>query len=144
MVPADARTKDRHASWNSRIPASTIASADRSQFVHTYFLWKTNRDATGYHGYIDRGDGTIRTAYYVAPASSPPTHRRDTLWHWHTDLADARNETCYTGNSHVKPMIQVVDDNGAFRGWVGVEVSLNETTPAGAYDDDIGVFRITS
>ncbi|NED93871.1 hypothetical protein G1H11_00895 [Phytoactinopolyspora alkaliphila] len=36
-------------------------------------------------------------------------------------------------------MLQIVDDNGGFHGWVGVEASLNETVPAqGAYADDIG------
>lgn len=28
------------------------------------------------------------------------------------------------GKGHLKPMLQIVDDDGAFRGWVGVEASL--------------------
>ncbi len=28
---------------------------------------------------------------------------------------------CYAGGSHVKPELQVIDDSGRFRGWVGVE-----------------------
>ncbi|MET9951580.1 hypothetical protein ABZ135_08525 [Streptomyces sp. NPDC006339] len=59
--------------------------------------------------------------YYLQKLAN--TDRRDTLWHWCTCLAMERNETCYTGNSHVKPMYQVIDDTGTFRGWVGVEAS---------------------
>lgn len=48
-----------------------------------------------------------------------------------------------TGNSHVKPMLQIVDEDGAFHGWVGAEASLNQTVPAqGTSADDLGVFRI--
>jgi hypothetical protein len=32
-------------------------------------------------------------------------------------------EACYLANSHVKPLLQVIDDDGGFQGWVGVEVS---------------------
>ncbi|WP_433467840.1 hypothetical protein [Spirillospora sp. CA-128828] len=149
-----------NAPWNSRVPASTIAAADHGTFVHRYYLWKAGR--------IDHGDGSpfwvthwnlcadhrclgaqthtvddpVHTAYYISPAGTSSGHRRDTLWHWHTDLADARHELCYTGNSHVKPMIQIVDDEGRFHGWVGVEASLNQTTATGADGDHIGVFRI--
>jgi hypothetical protein len=38
-------------------------------------------------------------------------------------------------------MLQVLDDSGAFRGWVGVEASFST---AGKRDDDmLGVFRMT-
>ncbi|EWM18061.1 hypothetical protein [Kutzneria sp. 744] len=30
---------------------------------------------------------------------------------------------CYLANSHVRPMLQVLDDAGVFQGWVGAEVS---------------------
>ncbi|WP_103565556.1 hypothetical protein [Actinomadura rubteroloni] len=157
-----------NARWTQRIPASVVKAADWTKMKHRYALWKTAYDPDlGYEGYVDQGDGepfwarewhictdkrclgaktnasaTIHTAYYIAPANAAPAHRRDTLWHWHTELADARGEICYTGNSHVKPMIQVVDDDGRFHGWVGVEASLNQTTQAGPNDDDIGVFHI--
>ncbi|NKZ05971.1 hypothetical protein [Actinomadura latina] len=155
-----------NASWDARVPAATIAAADHTSFVHRYDLWKTDPDSGA--GYIDHGDGSpfwvtrwkpcrdgrclgarthrerdpAHTVYYVAPADTASGHRRDTLWHWRTALADARHETCYTGNSHVKPMIQIVDDDGGFHGWVGVEASLNQTTSEGRDADDIGVFRI--
>ncbi|WP_369172843.1 hypothetical protein AB5J49_34950 [Streptomyces sp. R28] len=67
--------------------------------------------------------------------------RRDTYWHWCTCLAPSEPSACYRGNSHVKPMLQVLDDSGAFRGWVGVEASFSA---AGKRDDDmLGVFRMT-
>ncbi|TDD94638.1 hypothetical protein [Actinomadura rubrisoli] len=157
-----------NAPWDARVPADEIAAIDHGRLVHRHHLWKTDFDpGGGYTGYIDEGDGapfwvtrwkvcaggrclgaqtnaepTVHTVYYVAPADAAAEDRRDTLWHWHTELADALEQGCYTGNSHVKPMIQVVDDHGRFRGWVGVEASLNQTTAAGRNDDDIGVFRI--
>jgi hypothetical protein len=158
-----------NVSWTTRIPAAAVADADHTALTHEYFLWKTEYSAeTGHTPYIDEGDGspfwvtnwspctgrrclgaqtlaadgTVRTLYYVSPATTSDDHRRDTLWHWRIHLADDRGEICYTGNSHVKPMLQVIGDDGRFHGWVGVEASLNQTTWAGTADDDIGVFRI--
>ncbi|MEO3753455.1 hypothetical protein [Streptomyces sp. B6B3] len=150
-----------NAAWSARVPMSEIAALDHSALVHRYDLWKTTTEQS--EPYIDHGDGNPfwiqdwnvcdggqclgaesanPSQYYVAPAREPTGHRRDTLWHWVRALADGRDEWCYTGNSHVKPMIQVIDDNGDFHGWVGVEASLNQTTSEGALADDIGVFRI--
>ncbi|MFC0529287.1 hypothetical protein [Phytohabitans kaempferiae] len=156
-----------NAAWAARKSLSSIASTDWSRYIHRYHLWKTSEVSAD--PYIDTGDGnpfwlrnwnvctgsqciagetgtpgtSTATEYYIAPANSPTGHRRDTLWGWRLKHAIDRKETCYTGNSHVKPMIQVVDDNGVFHGWVGVEASLNQTVPAqGALADDIGVFRI--
>lgn len=41
-----------------------------------------------------------------------------------TGLAMERSEKCCTGNSQVKPVLQVIDDSGTFRGWIGVEASF--------------------
>lgn len=152
-----------NADWDARVSAADVASADHASFNHTYRLWKTTGSNPDPH--IDSGSGSpfwmrdwsvcgngrclggvsgTPTEYYVAPANTRPDHRRDTLWHWRTGLADARGEYCYEGNSHVKPMIQIVDDAGEFHGWVGVEASLNQTTDDGAYADDIGVFKIAA
>ncbi|MFD0688178.1 hypothetical protein [Actinomadura fibrosa] len=157
-----------NARWDARVPAAAVAAADHTRLRHEYFLWKTDYDPrVGHTGYIDQGGGSpfwvtrwnrcadgrclgaetnvgraAHTVYYVSPADRAGAHRRDALWHWHTDLADALKQPCYKGNSHVKPMIQVVDDDGRFHGWVGVEASLNQTTSAGPFADDIGVFRI--
>lgn len=38
-------------------------------------------------------------------------------------VRSVRGETCYTGDSHARPMLQVIDDAGSFHGWVGVEMS---------------------
>lgn len=63
--------------------------------------------------------------------------------HWRTGNADGRGEYCYTGNSHVKPMMEIIDSAGVLHGWVGVEASINQTSPSqGAMGDDIGVFAI--
>lgn len=69
--------------------------------------------------------------------------RRDTYWHWCTCLADARKEFCYTGNSHVKPMLQILDDNGHFAGYVGVEASFgNPSNRGNPRDSDmLALFR---
>ncbi|MBE8525806.1 hypothetical protein ILP97_51445 [Amycolatopsis sp. H6(2020)] len=32
-------------------------------------------------------------------------------------------DACYLANSHVRPLLQVIDDAGTFQGWVGAEVS---------------------
>jgi hypothetical protein len=52
--------------------------------------------------------------------------RRNTYEYWCECLS---YDACYTRNSHVKPMLQVIDDNGGFHGWVGVEVSPDRTVP---------------
>jgi hypothetical protein len=70
--------------------------------------------------------------------------RRDILWHWFTANADSRGEYCYTGNSHVKPMMQIINDAGGFHGWFGVETSINQAVPSqGTNADDLGVFLIS-
>ena len=67
--------------------------------------------------------------------------RRDTLWHWCTCLAMERKQFCYTGNSHVKPLLQIIDDSGVFRGWVGAEASFS--TDGSRAKDMLAVFRIS-
>ena len=80
--------------------------------------------------------------YYIVKMSS--FDRRDSLWHWCTCLALERNEFCYTGNSHVKPMLQIIDDTGAFRGWVGAEASFYPSSSGDPrFSDMISVFRLT-
>lgn len=80
--------------------------------------------------------------YFIQKLSN--TDRRDTLWHWCTCLAMERGEFCYTGNSHVKPMMQIIDDTGAFRGWVGVEASFyNSGGSDPRHGDMISVYRFS-
>lgn len=85
------------------------------------------------------GDTSIQ--YYIQQVSS--FDRRDSFWHWCTCLAQAND--CYPpdGNSHVRPMLQILDDQGTFRGWVGVEASFywrRHTDPRG--QDMLQVFRV--
>lgn len=66
--------------------------------------------------------------------------RRDMIWHWCTCLAAARGEFCYTGNSHLKPLLQILDDNGNFAGYVGVEVSFSTANKRS--QDMLGLIRV--
>jgi len=62
----------------------------------------------------DTGD---RRFYYLTGAGGG---RRNSLELWCECLS---YDQCYVGNSHVRSLLQVIDDSGAFQGWVGVEVS---------------------
>ncbi|MFD1540810.1 hypothetical protein [Nonomuraea guangzhouensis] len=77
--------------------------------------------------------------YYLTKISN--TDRRDTMWHWCTCLAMERKTFCYSGNSHMKPLMQIIDDSGAFRGWVGAEASFYPGGPR--TKDMMSVFRLT-
>lgn len=69
--------------------------------------------------------------------------RRDTHWHWCTCLA--KGNRCYQGNSHVYPFLQIIDDRGGWRGWVGVEASFYPYTDVAdpRRNDMLSVFRVT-
>lgn len=84
--------------------------------------------------------------------------RRDAWWQWHTCLADRRGgwDACYGcsssqsngrlhGGSHVKALIQAVDDRGAYLGHVGVEASFAEgscgSPGASRVGDMLGILR---
>lgn len=69
--------------------------------------------------------------------------RRNTMWLWCECLADARGETCYTGNSHIRPLLQVIDDGGDFRGWVGVEPFANASSPGDFHNEYWIAFELT-
>jgi hypothetical protein len=89
---------------------------------------------------MSRGDLTAGTGQrlHVLPAGDSPSEatinyylaqfagdRRNAYEHWFRCLG-YRPETgqlCYKLNSHVKPLLQVIDDAGRFRGWVGAETS---------------------
>lgn len=76
---------------------------------------------------------------YVQQLSSHD--RRDTFWHWCTCLA--KDSPCYKGNSHVYPLLQVIDDNGGWRGWVGVEAAFYPyDDPDARSKDMLSVFRV--
>ncbi|MFM9555616.1 MULTISPECIES: hypothetical protein [Streptomyces] len=80
--------------------------------------------------------------YYLARVSAHD--RRDTWWHWCTCLASAHGALCHGGNSHVKPLLQILDDDGEFRGWVGVEASFYpyDSEAAARPQHMLGVLRL--
>lgn len=147
------------AALDERASMKDIAAVDHDALRHEYYLWKTDSGEP----YVDSGSGSpfwmrdwsecgggkclggvsgTPTEYYLAAPNASVTDRRDTIWHWVTKLADDRGEYCYTGNSHVKPMMQIIDSDGVFHGWVGVEASLSQTSP-GTDSDDVGLFEIS-
>ncbi|MEU6740907.1 hypothetical protein [Streptosporangium sandarakinum] len=107
------------------------------------YLQPSSRGACQKSGGCPRYGGGTRSdvssiQYYLTMISK--ADRRDTLWHWCTCLAMERGEFCYTGNSHVKPLMQIIDDTGAFRGWVGAEASFSTGSRAA---DMLAVLRIS-
>ncbi|BCJ34173.1 hypothetical protein Athai_16760 [Actinocatenispora thailandica] len=84
--------------------------------------------------------------YYLAHFGGD---RRDATEHWFRCLAwnaKTHKQSCYQLNSHVKPSLQVIDDSGRFRGWVGAETSFmtkaaNQSTGP-AIDDTLAIFKI--
>ncbi|GAA4952101.1 hypothetical protein HD597_005375 [Nonomuraea thailandensis] len=57
---------------------------------------------------------------YIQKISS--SDRRDTFWHWCDCFSE--KAPCPRGNSHVHPLLQIIDGNGGWRGWVGVEAAF--------------------
>ncbi|GAA0946974.1 hypothetical protein [Nonomuraea longicatena] len=150
-----ATLKQDLAGWNS----DKVTQSAGQTFTHqvfktcaqtthclTYLQKNSTSACKGSSGCPNYGGGTPANVtsiqYYLAKLSS--FDRRDTLWHWCTCLAMERsNEKCYTGNSHVKPMYQIIDDSGNFHGWVGVEASYYATGgEVNRPRDMISVFRI--
>jgi hypothetical protein len=78
--------------------------------------------------------------YYLAEHDGG---RRNSIWLWCGCLADGRGETCYTGNSHIRPLLQVIDDGGDFRGWVGVEPFSNASSPGDFFNEYWIAFEFT-
>ncbi|HEX2132246.1 MAG TPA: hypothetical protein VHH15_11855 [Actinophytocola sp.] len=53
-----------------------------------------------------------------------------------------RNWVRLGGNSHIRPLLQVIDD-GDFRGWVGVEPFANASSPGDFHNEYWIVFELT-
>ncbi|MET9634698.1 hypothetical protein ABZX92_45390 [Lentzea sp. NPDC006480] len=73
-----------------------------------------------------KGNTDLSIQNYIVRVSN--NDRRDTHWQWCSCLTkdeQGHEQTCYTRNSHVRPMLQILDDDARFRGWVGVEASFN-------------------
>ena len=91
-----------------------------------------------YGGGTAHNDSSIE--YYLVRINSGD--RRDSLWHYCRCLPKEQGQFCYTGNSHVKPLLQIIDDDGAFHGWVGAEASFAIGT--NRYGDYLSTFRLAS
>lgn len=149
-----------NAGLDKRASMKDVAAVDHGKLRHEYYLWKTDANNKPY---VDSGAGapfwmqdwslcgggkclggetSKPTEYYLSAPNASVVDRRDTIWHWVRQLADDRDEYCYTGNSHVKPMLQIIDSDGGFHGWVGAEASLSQTSP-GTNADDVGLFEIS-
>jgi hypothetical protein len=88
-----------------------------------------SENSCGEGGGCIKGNTDTSIQNYIVRISN--NDRRDTHWHWCSCLTKHENgtdEKCYTRNSHVKPMLQILDDDGQFHGWVGVEASFNPGT----------------
>ena len=79
-----------------------------------------------------------RRFYYLTNAYGG---RRNSYEYWCECLS---YDACYTRNSHVKPMLQVIDDGGVFRGWVGAEVSPDRTAPRSPAGEPYAAFALVS
>jgi hypothetical protein len=68
--------------------------------------------------------------------------RRNTEWYWCQCLA--QKLPCYKANSHPRPLLQVVDDDGVFQGWVGIEAftHVHSTTLQPDQDWPAGYFGV--
>ncbi|GAA4199171.1 hypothetical protein [Actinocatenispora rupis] len=83
--------------------------------------------------------------YYLAHFGGD---RRDAYEHWFRCLGyrPKTGQSCYKLNSHVKPMLQVIDDKGRFRGWVGAETSYKTTADGNsagpAIYDTFAIFKM--
>ena len=138
-----------HAELSARRAVATILAAPGPLDYH--FVGWAHDAVSRHHQAFDNHaytlcDDSSWVATYMQPASPDNCHsgcsapydadttiqytlsrvgqhdRRDTWWHWCTCLAEGR--ACYDRNSHVKPLMQALDDTGTFRGWVGVEASF--------------------
>jgi hypothetical protein len=74
--------------------------------------------AAGYDACVQKlADSGNRRFYYL---TGDLGGRRNSYEFWCECLS---YDGCYLLNSHVRPLLQVIDDAGAFQGWVGAEVS---------------------
>ncbi|WP_162907027.1 hypothetical protein [Allorhizocola rhizosphaerae] len=139
-------SKDNVAYSDGVFQHTSFRTCDVTTHCITYVQPSSSRACQNDGGCPEYGGGTgpnvTSIQYYISKMSS--YDRRDSLWHWCTCLAMEQGRFCYTGNSHVKPMLQIIDDTGAFRGWVGVEASFYPRDTSEYRDRDmISVFRLS-
>jgi hypothetical protein len=72
----------------------------------------------GYKACKDKLDATGNRRFYYLTGDGGGRRNSSEIW-----CECLSYDQCYLGNSHVRSMLQVIDDNGAFQGWVVAEVS---------------------
>ena len=105
------------------------------------FLQPKSDNSCGVDGGCIKGNTDTSIQNYIVRVSN--NDRRDTYWHWCSCLTKHENgddETCYKRNSHVKPMLQILDDDGQFHGWVGTEASFDVSNTRSK--DMLSTFRV--
>lgn len=134
-------TGSRIGNWtHQKFVPGGYRTCDRTTNCMTMVSTVQDNDDTGICGKPGCPNGRDRRLQnYVVKVAND---RRDMIWHWCSCLAGARNEFCYTGNSHLKPMLQILDDNANFAGYVGVEVSFSVARSNPRASDMLGVIRI--
>jgi hypothetical protein len=68
-------------------------------------------------------------------ADAPPA-RNNIYTYWCECLAQTK--PCYKANNHVQSLLQIIDDDRKFQGWVGVETSTHVESDGSAPDHDFG------
>jgi hypothetical protein len=85
---------------------------------------------------LPNGSFTEQLRYWSDPWPQV-NDRKNARWLWLACHASGTS-TCYHGGSHAYPMAQVIDDNGMFYGWVGIE---HQDDSGGDENDDLLVIR---
>lgn len=155
-----------NAPFSSNAPLGAIAGVQDQPFA---WIRAQPNDPVSFQWNVIGAGWSADTGPYTACASSPfltarhdctglgycecgsdPNHWSSGYVHQGGDRCDAWNHwcecltsgaLCYEGNSHVKPMMQAVDSNGNWVGWIGVEASFypKAGNPGG---DMLGLFAI--
>jgi len=159
-----------NAGWDSRASMAGIAAVQNQPYSWirgqgndapgVSFVWQVigagwSADTAGAQGYTACSATDMMTARHdctglgYCECGDDPNHwssnyvqgigqRRDAWHHWCECLTGG--QLCYEGNSHVKPMLQAVDSNGNWVGWIGVEASFYPGGNSGG--DMLGLFAI--
>ncbi len=109
--------------------------------------WQACAGAAQCMGYLQPGtsckpQGGNNSKNRVRYLAEMGTGRQNTEEYWCESLLGSSGDTCYTHNSHPRPMLQVIDDAGRFQGWVGVEAFTHVETedPQKATEDWSGYY----
>jgi hypothetical protein len=83
------------------------------------------------------GAGRTANLRFLIDAFAPRRAREMLFWEWFAHHAGDWSG-CYHNGSHARPVLQIVDANGRFRGLVGVEIQRSQRTVAsgGGYAAD--------